>query len=77
MQAEIIHQFLSECAINGHYYAIPYMRSTEACYVNKTYVEKLGYTLPDVLTWDFVWRSPKPPWRRTAPGISCSTVRRC
>lgn len=54
-QAEIIHQFLSECAINGHYYAIPYMRSTEACYVNKTYVEKLGYTLPDVLTWDFVW----------------------
>ena len=54
-QAEIIPQFLSECAINGHYYAIPYMRSTEACYVNKTYVEKLGYTLPDVLTWDFVW----------------------
>ena len=49
------HQFLSECTINGHYYAIPYMRSTEACYVNKTYVEKLGYTLPDVLTWDFVW----------------------
>ena len=54
-QAEIIPQFLSECAVNGHYYAIPYMRSTEACYVNKTYVEKLGYTLPDVLTWDFVW----------------------
>ena len=52
---EIIPQFLSECAINGHYYAIPYMRSTEACYVNKTYVEKLGYTLPEILTWDFVW----------------------
>ena len=31
------------------------MRSTEACYVNKTYVEKLGYTLPETLTWDFVW----------------------
>ncbi len=31
------------------------MRSTEACYINKTYVEALGYTLPDVLTWDFVW----------------------
>jgi len=31
------------------------MRSTEACYVNKTYVEKLGYTLPEVLTWDFIW----------------------
>lgn len=52
---EMIPQFLDECVINGHYYAIPYMRSTEACYVNKTYVEKLGYTLPEVLTWDFVW----------------------
>ncbi len=54
-QEEIIPQFLEECSIDGHYYAVPYMRSTEACYVNKTYVEKLGYTLPDVLTWDFVW----------------------
>ncbi|MBQ3089687.1 MAG: extracellular solute-binding protein [Oscillospiraceae bacterium] len=55
LQEEIIPQFLSECAINGAYYAIPYMRSTEACYINKTYVEALGYTLPEVLTWDFVW----------------------
>ena len=54
-QEEIIPQFLEECAFNGHYYAIPYMRSTEACYVNKTYVEKLGFTLPEQLTWDFVW----------------------
>lgn len=54
-QEEIIPQFLDECSIQGHYYAIPYMRSTEACYVNKTYVEKLGYTLPEMLTWDFVW----------------------
>ena len=52
---EIIPQFLQECAFGGHHYAIPYMRSTEACYVNQTMVEKLGYTLPDVLTWDFVW----------------------
>ncbi len=54
-QAEIIPQFLDECAFNEHYYAIPYMRSTEACYVNKTYVEALGFTLPETLTWDFVW----------------------
>ena len=54
-QKEIIPQFLEECAINGHFYAIPFMRSTEACYVNKTYVEALGYTLPEVLTWDFIW----------------------
>ena len=52
---EIIPEFLQECVLNGTHYALPYMRSTEACYVNKTYVEKLGYTLPDVLTWDFVW----------------------
>lgn len=52
---EIIPQFLDECAFNEHYYAIPYMRSTEACYVNKTYVEALGFTLPEALTWDFVW----------------------
>ena len=31
------------------------MRSTECCYINKTYVEKLGYELPENLTWDFIW----------------------
>lgn len=51
----LIPKFLEECSFNGHYYAVPYMRSTECCYVNKTYVEQLGYTLPQVLTWDFVW----------------------
>ncbi len=52
---EIIPKFLEECEIDGVHYAMPYMRSTEACYINKTYVEKLGYTVPDVLTWDFIW----------------------
>jgi len=52
---EIIPKFLNEGVIGGVQYAIPYMRSTEACYVNKTFVEKLGYQLPEVLTWDFVW----------------------
>ena len=52
---EMVPQFLAECAIGGVHYAIPYMRSTEACYVNRTYVEALGYELPDVLTWGFVW----------------------
>ena len=54
-EEEIIPQFLAECAIGDVHYAIPYMRSTEACYVNKTYVEKLGFELPEKLTWDFVW----------------------
>ncbi len=52
---EMVPEFLAECLISGHYYALPYMRSTEACYVNKTFVEKLGYELPETLTWDFVW----------------------
>lgn len=52
---EIVSRFLEEGAFDGNYYAIPFMRSTEACYVNKTYVEALGYELPEVLTWDFIW----------------------
>lgn len=52
---EIVPQFLKECEFKGNYYAMPFMRSTEACYVNKTFVEKLGYTLPEQLTWDFIW----------------------
>lgn len=65
---EIIPQFLEECSFGGHYYAIPYMRSTEACYINKTYVEALGYTLPDVLTWDFVWEVSEAAMEQDADG---------
>ncbi len=54
-EEEIVPKFLDECVVKGQHYAIPYMRSTEACYINKTYVERLGYTLPEVLTWDFVF----------------------
>ena len=53
---ELVPEFLAECMLDGEYWALPFMRSTEACYVNKTYVEKLGFTLPEVLTWDFVWQ---------------------
>ena len=51
----IISKFLNECKIGDTYYALPYMRSTEACYVNKDFVESLGYTLPEKLTWEFIW----------------------
>ncbi|MCM1424463.1 MAG: extracellular solute-binding protein [bacterium] len=54
-QDEIVPQFLAECMLEEQHYALPYMRSTECCYINKTFVEQLGYTLPDVLTWDFIW----------------------
>jgi len=52
---EVIPYFLDECKVNGYYYAIPYMRSTEALYINKDLVEKLGYEVPDIVTWDFIW----------------------
>jgi len=65
---EIVPQFLSECMLNGAHYALPYMRSTEACYVNKSYVEALGYTLPDVLTWDFVWEVSEAAMEQDADG---------
>ena len=52
---EVISKFLDECMIGDTYYALPYMRSTEVCYVNKDFVESLGYTLPEKLTWDFIW----------------------
>lgn len=65
---EIIPKFLEECTFDGHIYALPYMRSTEACYVNKTFVEALGYTLPDVLTWDFVWDVSEAAMKKDADG---------
>lgn len=65
---EIIPQFLEECIIGEHYYAIPFMRSTEACYVNKTYVEALGYKLPETLTWDFVWEVAEAAMAQDAEG---------
>ena len=65
---EILPKFLEECAIGEHCYAVPYMRSTEACYLNKTYVEKLGFTLPETLTWDFVWQVSQAAAQKDANG---------
>lgn len=65
---EIVPQFLAECSFYGSCYALPFMRSTEACYVNKTFVEKLGYQLPEVLTWDFVWEVSEAAMAKDASG---------
>lgn len=65
---EIIPKFLDECKIDGEYYAIPFMRSTEACYVNKTFVEKLGFTLPETLTWEFMWEVAEAATAKDAEG---------
>lgn len=67
-QEEIAPKFLEECSFNGHYYALPFMRSTEACYVNRTYVEELGYSLPEELTWDFIWEVSEAAMEKDADG---------
>lgn len=54
-KTEIIPKFLEECKINGSYYLMPFMRSTEALYINKTLLNKLGYEIPDEITWDFIY----------------------
>ncbi|MBR2765255.1 MAG: carbohydrate ABC transporter substrate-binding protein [Blautia sp.] len=68
-RAQMTPEFLEECRLGEHYYAVPYMRSTEACYINKTYVEKLGYTVPDVLTWDFVWKVSEAAAKKDGDGV--------
>ena len=65
---ELIPQYIEECKIGDSYYAVPFMRSTEACYINKDYVEKLGYTLPEVLTWDFMWEVSEAALKQDADG---------
>jgi len=67
-KSEIVDQFLDECDFKGHYYAIPFMRSTEACYMNKSYIEALGYEIPDVLTWDFIWEVSEAASKKDADG---------
>lgn len=52
---DIVPDFLAEGVINGQQYAMPFMRSTEVMYINKDMVEKLGFEIPDIPTWDWVW----------------------
>lgn len=52
---EIYEKFLLEGKVKDSYYTIPFMRSSEAVYINKDYVEALGHTVPDVLTWEWMW----------------------
>ena len=66
---EIVPEFLEECRLSGFYYGLPYMRSTEACYINKDLVEKLGYEVPDVLTWDFIFEVSDAAVKKNADGV--------
>ena len=65
---EMIPEYFAEGYLSGGMYALPFMRSTEACYVNKTFVEALGYTLPETLTWDFVWEVSEAATRKNEDG---------
>ena len=65
---ELVPKFIGECKIGGGYYALPYMRSTEACYINVDLVEKLGYTLPEKLTWDFIFEVSAAAMEKDAAG---------
>ena len=65
---EVVDEFLNECIIKGKYYALPFMRSTEALYINKTYVEKLGYEIPDIVTWNWIWEVSEAATEKDADG---------
>ncbi len=65
---EVVPKFLEEGRIGTEQYALPFMRSTEACYINKDLVEKLGYTVPDVLTWDFIFEVSAAAMEKDAEG---------
>lgn len=56
---EIISQFMAEGVIDGEQYALPFMRSTEACYVNVDLVRKVlgddDYEIPEYITWDWIF----------------------
>ncbi len=67
-KGDIVPQFLQELSIGGHLYGLPYMRSTEVLYVNKDLVEALGYTLPEEVSWDFVWEVSEKAMEKGADG---------
>ncbi len=67
-QEEIIPKYLGECLIGDTHYALPYMRSSEAVYINKTFVEALGYEVPDMLTWDWIWEVSDAATKKNADG---------
>ena len=65
---EIVPEFLSEGVIGGKQYAMPYMRSTEATYINRDFVEALGYEVPEILTWDYIWEVSEKAMAKDAEG---------
>ena len=52
---EIVKKFLDEEIIDGKYYALPFMRSSEALYINKTYLDEHNIEIPKIITWDWIF----------------------
>lgn len=65
---EIVPEYLNECRIRDHYYALPYMRSTEALYINEDFVNTLGYEIPEVVTWDYIFEVSEKAMAKDANG---------
>ncbi len=65
---EMVEKFLDEGKIGGVQYALPFMRSTEACYVNCDLIRALGFEVPEMLTWDFVWEVCRAAMEKNADG---------
>ena len=66
---EIVPEFLAEGVIGGKQYALPYMRSTEAVYINQDFVEAMGYEVPEILTWDFIWEASEKAMEKDGNGL--------
>lgn len=66
---EIVPEFLKEGYIGDTCYALPFLRSTEALYINKDYVEQLGYKVPEKVTWDFIWEVSEKACEKDSDGV--------
>lgn len=65
---EIIPAYLEECKLDGSYYALPFMRSSEVVYMNADFIHALGYEIPDVLTWDYIFEVSEAATKKNADG---------
>ena len=65
---EIVPKFLEELELGGNLMGLPFMRSSEALYINKTYVEAMGYEIPDIPTWEWVWEVSEAAMAKNADG---------
>ena len=60
-ESDFVQQYIQEGYIKSEglnkLYTLPFMRSTECLYVNKTYLLENGFEIPknNVFSWDYIW----------------------